>query len=608
MVTKEAPVDTLPRWDLTNVYPSLDSKEFKAAVVELKSQLDELDKYLEEHRVEKTDSGSSEKDPAKLAATIDGLIHRLNEAQTLYRTLNAFIYSFISTDSYNTEAQKLDSQLDLQGVRLQKQGTQIQGWVGTIADLLPEILKHKGAAQTHEFFLKETAEQSKYLMSGPEETLAAELGLSGANAWSKLQGVVTSQLKVDFERDGKTETLPVTAILNLRSNPDEDVRRRAYEAEMHAFDGVRETLAACMNGIKGSVNTLNKRRGRQDAIHPSIDTARIDRETLEAMMGAMKDSFPMFRKYFKSKAKRLGKESLAWWDLFAPMGETDKKYTYQEAQDFIIKQFNAFSPELGSFAKHSFDNNWMDVGPRDGKRAGAFCMYVPGVKESRIMLNFDGSQDSVSTIAHELGHGFHNECAREKTELQAITPMTLAETASIMCETIVNKAAIEKAAGPQEELAILEGELNNASQVIVDITSRFIFEKEVFERRAKSELSADEISEIMLDAQEQTYGDGLDPEFRHKYMWTWKPHYYYAGFSFYNYPYAFGLLFGKGLYAIYQQRGADFTRDYRDLLASTGLGDAAELAARFDIDIRNKKFWQDSLAVIGETVERYAAL
>jgi oligoendopeptidase F len=235
-------------------------------------------------------------------------------------------------------------------------------------------------------------------------------------------------------------------------------------------------------------------------------------------------------------------------------------------------------------------------------------MGVPGVDESRILANFDGSQDQLSTLAHELGHAYHNECLVGKTELQAITPMTLAETASIMCETIVTNAAIKLAKTNAEKLSILEGQLQNSSQIIVDITSRYLFEKEVFERRAKAELSADDFSEIMERAQIATYGDGLDPKLLHKYMWTWKPHYYYAGFSFYNYPYAFGLLFGTGLYAIYQQRGAAFTKDYRDLLASTGLDDAATLAKRFDIDIRSKKFWADSLAVIGKQVDEYVSL
>jgi len=404
--------------------------------------------------------------------------------------------------------------------------------------------------------------------------------------------------------------MPMPALINLRSHPDEATRRRGYEAENKAWEGAQETLAACLNGVKGESISLYKRRGREDALHASIDFARMDRASLNAMLGAMKDSFPLFRKYFHHKAKLLGKEKLAWWDIFAPMGKTDKVYSFGEARDFIVTNFNKFSPELGAFAKRAFDKNWIDAEQREGKRGGAFCMGVEGVKESRVLANFDGSFDQVSTLAHELGHAFHNECAWQagKTPLQQQTPMTLAETASIMCETIVTEAALASTTDPQEVLAILEAQLNNASQVIVDIYSRYLFEQEVFERREKAELSADEINDIMERAQKATYGDGLDERYLQKYMWTWKPHYYSSGLSFYNYPYAFGLLFATGLYAVYQKRGADFVPAYKDLLASTGEARAADLADRFGINIRTKKFWAESIAILGKRVERYCQL
>jgi pepF/M3 family oligoendopeptidase len=491
--------------------------------------------------------------------------------------------------------------------------TRFQAWAGKLGKAaIKKAAKTNASAKAHEFALLESAEQAKYLMSEAEEALAAELTLSGGNAFGKLQGTVTSQLTVDFELDGRMQKMPMPALINLRSHPDESVRRRAYEAENQAWEGVKEVLAACMNGVKGETLTLDKKRGREDAIHASLDFARIDRATLEAMLGAMRDSFPMFVRYFKHKAKLLGNPSgrLAWWDLFAPMGKTDKVYSWDEARDFIVANFNKFSPELGTFAKRAFDNRWIDAEQREGKRGGAFCMGVEGVKESRILANFDGSFDQVSTLAHELGHAFHNECAYQagKTPIQQNTPMTLAETASIMCETIATEAALAQTTDPQEALAILEAQMNNASQVVVDIYSRYLFEKEVFERRAKSELSADELSEIMERAQKASYGEGLDEKHLQKFMWTWKPHYYQSGFSFYNYPYTFGLLFATGLYAIYQKRGAEFVPEYKRLLAATGEARAADLADQFGINIRTKKFWADSLAIIGRRVDRYCRL
>jgi pepF/M3 family oligoendopeptidase len=597
---------SVPRWDLSNVYPSLESKEFEAAGTAVKGQIDDLEKLFAD-KVAKMDARTPVKD---LAAVVGEAIERFNALYELSGTIRAYIASFVTTDSHNMLAMKKMSEFQMVGVRMQNLGTQFRAWVGKIAPVLEKIIEANPVAGAHAFALRDTAEQSNYMMSEPEEALAAELNLSGASGWGKLQGTVTSQLTVDFELDGKVQKLPMPALINLHSHPDESVRRRAYEAEMKAWETVREPLTAALNGIKGTANTLNKKRGRTDALHSAIDMARIDRPTLEAMLGAMEASFPTFRKYYLAKAKRLGKAKLAWWDVFAPVGKSDKAYTFDEARDFVIEHFGEFSPELATFAKRAFENRWIDAEQREGKRGGAFCMGIPLVKESRVLSNFDGTLDQVSTIAHELGHAFHNECAYRagKTEMQQDTPMTLAETASIMCETVVMEAVLAQTSDPQEQLAILETQLIGDAQVIVDIYSRYLFEKEVFERREKSELSADDLCEIMERAQKATYGEGLDEKSLHKYMWTWKPHYYSAFLSFYNFPYAFGLLFGIGLYAIYQQRGADFVPDYKALLASTGEASAADLAARFGIDIRQRKFWEDSLAVIGKRIERYCAL
>lgn len=594
------------RWDLTQIYPALDSKQYKSAVKKYKSLLDELEAFLK-----KAEKANAKTDPKKLGKLLGESTDRFNALFELSGTLSAYLYSYITTDSRNKEAMRAFSefqQMSVQGSILQ---TKFTAWAGTLGKpAIKKATKTNASAKAHEFILLEAAEQSKYLMSEAEETLAAELTLSGGSAFGKLQGTLTSQMTVDFEMDGEVKKMPMPALINLRSHPDESVRRRGYEAENKAWVGVQETLAACLNGVKGETLILDKKRGREDNVHASIDSARIDRATLEAMLGAMRDSFPMFRRYFNHKAKLIGKEKLAWWDIFAPLGKTDKVYSWDEARDFIVENFNKFSPELGAFAKRTFDENWIDGEQREGKRGGAFCMGVPALKESRILANFDGSFDQVSTLAHEIGHAFHNECAYQagKTELQQSTPMTLAETASIMCETIATEAALAKTTDRDEVLAILEAQMNNASQVVVDIYSRYLFEKEVFERRAQSELSADEINDIMERAQKATFGDGVDEKYLQKYMWTWKPHYYSAGFSFYNYPYSFGLLFATGLYAIYQKRGEEFVPAYKELLATTGEANAAELADKFGINIRTKKFWADSLAIIGKRADRFCEL
>jgi len=595
-----------PRWDLTNVYLSLESNEFKAAVDKFKKKTADLGDYFVEV-VYKTNENTP---PDQLGPILSEVVDQFNSASTLAGTIDPYIASFTTTDSRDKLAARIESEFEQAYLSLRNLNVQFTSWLGKIAPVLDNSFEHGASAKAHAFMLKEAAEQSKYLMSESEEALAAEMSLSGGNAFNKLRSKTVSQVSVDFELDGEMQKMPAPALINLRTHADEDVRRRGYEAENKAWESVEETLAACLNGVKGEVITLNKRRSREDALHSSLDSARIDRATLNAMLSAMEASFPMFRKYFKHKAKLIGKEKLAWWDLYAPVGKTDTRYTYEEARDFILNAFEKFSPELRTFSERAFKNNWIDAEMRDGKSSNGFCMRVEGVKESRIFINFDGSQDQLSTIAHELGHAFHNECAWQfdKKPLQKITPMTLAETASTFCETIVTQAVLKQVKDPQEELAILESQLNNAAGIVVDIYSRFLFEKEVFERREKAELSAEEINEIMERSQKTTYGDGLDERYLQKYMWTWKPHYYYTGRSFYNYPYAFGLLFATGLYAIYQQRGAEFVDEYKTMLASTGEATAADLAARFGIDITKRKFWEDSLAIIGEQVDRYCEL
>ncbi len=601
---------TLPHWDLSNVFPGLESQPFSQAVDELKEMLDDLESYMEAHKIDPkaTPPSGGEAAQPDLSAAIGGFLDRMNAVQRLYRTMQTYVSSFVVTDSFNTIAKRLYSELEMLGLRWFRQGLRFQSWIGQNKHMLRQVLMQQGPAQAHAFFLKEQAEQSQYLMSEAEESLAAELALSGANAWQKLQGTVSSQITVSFERDGKVEEMPITALQNLRYDPDGEVRRRAFETELAAWESVREPLAAALNGVKGAVATLDRRRGRTDALHAALDKSRIDRVTLETMLGVMQESFPMFRRYLKGKARRFGNDALPWWDLFAPTGQVERRFAFSEARDFIVEQFGGFSDRLAKLAQRAFDNHWIDAEPRAGKRGGAFCMGVPAVEEARILCNFDGSLDQVFTLAHELGHAYHGQCYTGKTMLQRITPMTLAETASIFCETIVTDALLADASSEEEERAILETFLIGATQVIVDITSRYLFEKEVFERREEAELSADDFCDIMLRAQDATYGEALDTRFRNPYMWAWKSHYYRPALSFYNYPYAFGLLFGLGLYAVYRERGDAFLPEYDALLAGTGEGTAADLALQFGIDIREPGFWRSSMRLIEARVERYLEL
>ncbi len=591
----------LPHWDLSSVYPSLKSAEFEADFRSFAQALDDLEALFERY-------GVARQEPKPLdEATVrafEAIIERYNAVLERDRTLGSFIRGFVAVDSRDALAQAKWSELQQQRVRLTRLGTRFTAWVGSLD--VEGLIERSAVARAHAFALRKARERAAHLMSPAEEELAAELGPTGGKAWAKLYSDFTSQLTVSLELDGRRQELPMSTVRNLAFDPDRTIRRRAYEAELAAWARAAVPIAAAVNSIKGEVNTLARRRGWSSPLDLALFENHIDRQTLEAMMTAAHESFPDFRRYLQAKAAALGLPKLAWYDLFAPIGAADREWSFDEAAAFIVQQFGAYAPDLRALAERAFRERWIDAEPRPGKEDGGFCMWLRK-DESRILVNYRPAFGHVRVLAHELGHAYHNFHLAGRTMLQRATPMTLAETASIFCETIVREAALREAS-PQEQLVILESSLQSACQVVVDITSRFLFEQGLFEGRRQRELSVEELCELMLDAQRQTYGDGLDNDALHPYMWAVKPHYYSAEYSFYNFPYMFGLLFGLGLYARYQDDPKSFRAQYEELLSSTGMADAAELAGRFGIDIRSPGFWRAGLEAIRADIDRFASL
>jgi pepF/M3 family oligoendopeptidase len=408
------------------------------------------------------------------------------------------------------------------------------------------------------------------------------------------------------EPGGSVQTVPMTVARAMASHPSAAVRRAAYEAEIEAWRGAAVPCAAALNGIKGEANTVNRRRGFDHPIDAALWANGVDRATLDAMQDAAVASFPDFRRYLRAKSTFLGNaDALPWWDLWAPVSAGEApKVGWDMAVSSVEGAFRSYSGELAGLLHRAVGERWIDAQPRAGKRGGAYCMSVRG-DESRVMLNFDDSWNGVQTLAHELGHAYHNTALAQRTPMQRQTPMALAETASIFCETLMVATGLQQT-DDEARLALLDTDLNGACQVVVDIHSRYLFETEVFDRRRSGTLSAPELCELMTEAQSATYGDGLDATTYHPYMWAVKPHYYST--HFYNWPYTFGLLFGIGLFACYQQDPERFRAGYDDLLSATGLASAADLAAGFGIDIRSVDFWTSSLDVIRGRIDDFVEL
>jgi pepF/M3 family oligoendopeptidase len=585
------------RWNLDALYTSFDSPECQKDLEKWNREIGNLKTWAQENLHSEDDA------VPKMEAYISMLTSILQMQSRLY----SFAELTASVDAKNEKALQMIEHIQDKSVELVEPGVLFQKWLGSLSNL-SSLISSSRLLEEHRFFLTETAEKSKYLLSEKEEIVLAKMKNTGSNAWSKLQELLTSTLLVDITVNGEAKQLPLPVVRNMAYEKDADLRKTAYEAELKAYKKIEESSAASLNGIKGEVITVCKLRGYESPLDKTLKDSRMDRETLEAMLTAMRESLPAFHKFYRKKAELLGHDNgLPFYDLFAPVGEANMRFTYQEARDFIVKHFGSFSDKLARYAARAFDEKWIDAEPREGKRGGAFCYNLHVIKQSRIMSNFTGSYNDVSTLAHELGHGYHGECLVDEAFLNSDYPMPIAETASIFCETIITNAALQQAS-EEEAVAILENDLSGAGQVIVDIYSRYLFETELFKRRENGSLSVTELKKIMLDAQKQAYGDGLDHNVLHPYMWVCKPHYYYADYNFYNFPYAFGLLFAKGLYAEYLKRGSVFVEQYDQLLSVTGKMNIADVAKIMDVDVRSADFWRGSLQLIENDIEKFVSL
>jgi oligoendopeptidase F len=610
MTTTDA---ALPHWDVTSFFPSLEGREVAVAHEAAVADLARLVALYDRLDVR----GGDPRPPteADLAAT-EEVLEATNALLEQVRTLGAYLFTFVATDATNDRAAGLRSRLQTELTDLSRLTTRFEAWVARLG--AGELVAAGPAAAEHAHALHRAQLAAAHQMSEAEEGLAADLRLSGSSAWARLHGEVTARLTAAVApSDGHPEVavLPITVVRGLAHDPDPARRRAAYDAELVAWESVSVPLAAALNGAKGEANVLNRRRGWADALEPALFTNGVDLATLDAMHAAVDVAMPDFHRYLRAKARVIGHDApdhggnggnggLAWWHLFAPVGTaTTDRVVWSDAVERVHSAFAGFSPALAGLVDRAGAEGWIDAEPRAGKEGGAFCMPVRG-DESRVMLNFDGSPDSVRTLAHELGHAYHNTNLAPRSPMQRQTPMALAETASIFCETIMVEAGLA-ATPPDQRLGLLDIDLQAATQTVVDIRSRFLFERELCRRRTQQVLSVTELCQLMVDAQRSAYGDGLDPDALHPWMWAVKGHYFTP---FYNWPYTYGLLFGIGLYSVYRQDPDRFRANYDTLLSMTGMDDAAGLGARFGIDVRDQAFWTSSLDVLRARIDDFVAL
>lgn len=580
------------KWSLEVLYSGFDDPKFQ-------SDLNKLDELIEVKNAFAATLG--EKDARTTAK--EALLFTEKFTEVFY-SLMEYCSLRQSADTNDGEAVSYYGRVIQKYTNSVKSSVAIDKYLGTLENL-DEVIGDDELLNEYSYYLHELQKDMKYYLSEEVEEALGEMSMSGSSAWSDLQSYLTSSVKVDY--NGETTTL--SSIRNKAYDADPEVRKAAYEAELAAYDKIKDAIAFSLNSIKMADLSECRLRGHASPLDKVLFNSKMQRATLDALLEAMKEYMPNFHSYLRAKAEALGhKNGLPWYDLFAPMGKSDKKYTVEEAKAYLMNIFEKENPRLAEIVDRAFEENWIDFFPREGKVGGAFCAGLEAAKEFRVLTNYDGSMSDIVTLAHELGHGYHNFMIYDNRPLNMNYSMPVAETASTFNENIVVNYAIANATSDDEKLALIEGQLSDVTQIICDIYSRFLFESKVVDNRSQNFMFADELCNIMLDAQKEAYGDGLDHDVLHPYMWVCKGHYYSAGLGFYNFPYAFGGLFARGLYAKFQQEGPAFLEKYNYMLKETPVRSVEDVAKICDIDLTSKDFWLMSLHSYDEAIAQYKEL
>lgn len=581
----------MKEWNLNDLYTGYDSEAFQQDFAALDTHINAMNALAE---------SLGQRDPH---STLKAIIEQLSAYQTLTRRLGAYLSLRQSANTADQQTVSMNSRFQIKTSQSALASTRFQKWIA--AQDLDALIPGDPLFQQHAFWLQEIRSHAAHTLSDEVEDAIGKMELNGSNAWAQLQEYMTSTVAVTM--DGQDYTL--SSIRNLAYSTDPTVRKKAYEAELKAYDKIKDAVCFALNSIKGEANTVSELRHFDSVLDMTLFNSRMRKETLDAMFTAIDEALPRFHAYLRHKAELLGyTDGLPFYELFALMGKSTRTFTTDEAKAYLIQNFTPFSKDVAGIIERAFDEEWIDFFPRKGKVGGAFCCNLPMLKQSRVLTNFDGSLSDVVTLAHELGHAYHGHRIENHSPLNTRYSMPVAETASTFNETVIMNAAIRDAASDEEKMMLIESTLQDVTQVICDIYSRYLFETEVVEKRKDGFLFSDDLEDIMLRAQKKAYGTGLDHSQLHPYMWICKSHYYDAGLNFYNFPYAFGCLFAKGLYAQYQKEGPAFVDKYNRLLEATTVSSVEDVAAMAGIDITRPDFWRDSLAIVETMIDEFIAL
>lgn len=585
-----------PVWDLESIFSGGSSSEAFA------SYLNDLDKDV--RTLQQTLQQMAAPATLEDAAAYEPVLELLQSCYVRISEGSAFVSCLSAQNQQDKKAAQLQGAVSSIAAMLNSSKSKLDNIFSETPDVVWDQWLAQADIQPLSFVLNESRAQARDKMSPELEGLALDLGVDGYHGWGKFYNTIVSKVNIPFEQDGETVMLSAGQAANKLSDSEREVRERVFSSWEQAWTEVEDFCADTLNHLAGFRLKLYEKRGWQDILKEPLAINRMSRQTLDAMWDVINGTKPVLVKYLERKAKLLGVDKLSWSDVDAPVGKSVGKVTYDEAALTIVEQFARFSPKLSSFAEMAFEKRWIEAEDRPGKRPGGFCTSLPLSKATRIFMTFSGTASNVSTLAHELGHGYHQHIMEELPALNQRYAMNVAETASTFAEMIVADALVQTARDEQEKLALLEDKIQRSVAFFMNIHARFLFETRFYEQRKKGLVSADELSRLMVEAQEEAFCGVLAST--HPHFWASKLHFYLTGVPFYNFPYTFGYMFSAGIYARAQQEGTAFADKYDDLLRDTGRMTVEQLAQKhLGADLTQADFWQAAANLVIADIEQF---
>lgn len=596
-------------WDNTKIYSSFADPKINTDLATIESTAKSLQTRIETFAA--LIPQLAQKTTAELSETI-GLARDCYrqglDARTVMQSLGTYASTALSVDAIHGEAKDLQSRVSQVSALLQKALVPLELFLARAPQsYLEEFLKDDRVEELT-FSLMRRKERSDFLLEPESEVLLEGHAVDGFHAWGRLYTDMAGAMKVSVGE----QTLGLAQASNLLFQDDRSVREQAYRGINQAWLQHEIPAAAILNSINGWRLENSRARSKKKELHyldESCHQSRITRETLNALMGTTYKHRDVGQRALRLMAREIGVEKLGPWDTLAafPADVPEKKMSFPEAMELIIEAFGKFAPDMAEFARHMWEQNWIDATPTPNRGSGAYCTRFATVREPRVFITYEGNMKNVITLAHELGHAYHNWVMRDMKPVKTHYTMTLAETASIFAETLVRDAILERAKTTEEKKKILWMEIEAASNLMINIPARYEMEKRMVELRKTKSATAAELRDLTRESWKMWYGDTLT-EYADMF-WATKLHFAITHVSFYNYPYLFGYLFSLGIYAEKDKHGDKFRDLYVNVLRDTGTMTAEDLVQKyFNRDIRKPEFWENSIQIVDKSIKAYEAL